>query len=151
MLCRERLLPYTIDDTAQPVGGSYLTDLDAILNGHDISSRRTVFEQMVFSLVRVLYTIGDSGDLLQLLAEVLDKKPSLLTPLDGVSDQYCARKIRGHTHNEAFEEAREWLLESITTMFADTDWMMIPRYSLQLVSVSGEHEWWKHTETQDSC
>ncbi|KAL8838294.1 MAG: hypothetical protein Q9170_002191 [Blastenia crenularia] len=33
LLCHERLLPYTRDDTAQPSRGSYFADLDATLNG----------------------------------------------------------------------------------------------------------------------
>ena len=44
LLYRERLLPYTIDDNVQPIGGSYLADFDAILNSQDISNRRAVFK-----------------------------------------------------------------------------------------------------------
>jgi hypothetical protein len=105
-----------VDDTAQPIGGSYLADLDAILNGQDISNRRTVFEQMILSLLRVLYTLENSEETVRLLAEVLDKEASLLEPLDGVVDQYCARKLHGHNHNRAFEEAREGLLQCVEAM-----------------------------------
>ncbi len=139
LLCRERLLPYTLDDTAQPIGGSYLADFDAILNGQDVSNRRTVFEQMILSLLRVLYTLNTNEETVRLLAEVLDKEASLLGPLDGVSDQYCARKVRGHDHNSAFEEAREGLIKSVEAMLkrdwnASADWTVIPRLPLQLVS-----------------
>lgn len=139
LLCRERLLPYTVDDTAQPIGGSYLVDFDAILNGQDISNRRTVFEQVILLFVRVLYTFGDCQDMLLLLAGALDKEPSLLEPLDGVSDQYCARKVRGHDHNRAFEEVRERLFKSVEAMLkrdrnAGADWVVIQRLPLQLVS-----------------
>ena len=116
LLCRERLLPYAIDDIAQPIEGSYLADLDTILNGHHISNRRTVFEQMILSIVRVLCTLGTSKETVRLLLEVLDKEASLLEPLDGVVDQYCAKRVLGHDHNRAFEEAREGLVKSVEIM-----------------------------------
>lgn len=139
LLCRERLLPYTVDDTTQPIGGSYLVDLDAILNSQDISNRRTVFEQMILSLLRVLYTLETSEETVKLLAEILDKEASLLEPLDGVADQYCVKKIHGYNHNKAFEEAREGLLKCVEAMLkrdrnADSDWVVTPRLPLQLVS-----------------
>lgn len=139
LLCRERLLPYTVDDTAKPVGGSYLADLEAILNGHDISNRRTVFEQMIWSLMRVLYILDTSEETVRLLVEVLDKEASLLEPPDGVADQYCTKKIEGHNHNRAYEGAREGLLKCVEAMLngdrnADSEWMVIPRLSLQLVN-----------------
>jgi len=87
LLCRERILPYTLDDTAQPIGGSHVADFDAILNGEDIKNRRTVFEQMVLSLLRVLYTLHTSEETVRLLTEVLDKDASLLEPLDGVAPE----------------------------------------------------------------
>ena len=120
LLCHERLLSYTMNDITQPVGSSYLTDLNTILNGQDISNRRTVFEQMVSSFVRVLDT-NDGKDLIQLPMEVLDQRTSLSTPLNGVLDEYCARKICGITHDQAFREAA--MLESdITT---DTELVII--------------------------
>ncbi len=109
LLCRERLLPYTVDDTVQPIGGSYLADFDAILNSQDINNRRAIFEQMALSLLRVLCTLNTSEETVRLLAEVLDKEASLLEPLDGIADQYCTRKFHRHNHNKAFEEAREGL------------------------------------------
>jgi hypothetical protein len=110
-----------------------LADLDVLLDGQDISNRRTVFEQMILSFLRVLYTLEeDSKDLLRFLMDVLDKEASLLEPLVGVADQYCARKIRGYNHNRAFEEAREGLLKSVEAMLkwdrnADAEWTVIPR------------------------
>lgn len=86
LLCRERLLPYAVDGTAQPIGGGYLADLDAILNGQDISNRRTVFEQMILSLVRVLDTLNTSEKTVRLLAQVLDREALVLEPLNGVTD-----------------------------------------------------------------
>ncbi len=139
LLCRERLLPYTVDDTVQPIWGSYLADFDAILNGQDISNRRAVFEQMTLSLLRVLCTLNTSEETVRLLAEVLDKEASLQEPLDGIADQYCARKVDRHNHNKAFEEAREGLLKCVEAMLkrdrnADAEWTVIPRLPLQLVS-----------------
>lgn len=94
---------------------------------------------MILSLLRVLYTLEDTEDIRQFLAEVLDKESSLLDFLDGVSDPYCARKVRAHTHNRAFEDAREGLLKSVEAMLksymnADAEWTVIPRLPLKLGS-----------------
>ena len=131
LLCRERLLPYTMDDTAEPIGGSYLTDFDTIVNGQDISNRRTVFEEMILSLVRVLYTLNTNEEAARFLTEVLGKDASLLKLLDGVADQYCVRKLCRHEHNSAIEEVRHGLLECVQAMLkgdgnADTEWVVIP-------------------------
>ena len=128
-----------MDDTAQPIGGSYLADFDTILNGQDINNRRTVFEQMILSFVCVLYTLKINKETVQLLLEVLNKEASLLGPLDGVSDQYCARKVRGHNHNRAFKEVREGFFKCVKAMLkrdwnAGADWTVISRLPLQLVS-----------------
>lgn len=77
-----------MDDTAQPIWGSYLADFDAILNDQDISNSRTAFEQVVFALIRVLYNLNTSEKTIRFLTEVLDKAASLLAPLDGVADQH---------------------------------------------------------------
>ena len=77
-----------MDDTAQPIWGSYLADFDAILSGQDISNSRTAFEQVIFALICVLYNLNTSEETTQFLTEVLDKAASLLAPLDGVTDQY---------------------------------------------------------------
>ncbi|KAL9627598.1 MAG: hypothetical protein Q9164_007558, partial [Protoblastenia rupestris] len=138
LLCRERILICNTDEVAQPIGGSYLADFDAILNRQDIKNRRTVFEQMIFSLWRVLYTLNTSEETVQLLEEVLDMGAPLLEPLAGIVDQYCVRKIHGHNHNRAFEEAREGLLKCMEEMLkrdrnAHAEWMVIPRSPLQLI------------------
>ena len=139
--CREGLLPYTKDDTARSIGDSYLTDFDAILNGKDISNRRAVFEHMIMSLVRALRTHDIFAELAQFLAETLQQEQSLLGLLDGISDQYCAKKIHGHDHNGAFEEVRNDLVTSTEIFFGrdrtvDANWIMIPRLSLQLNSTT---------------
>lgn len=63
------------------------------------ANRRTVFEQTILSLLRVPCTFNTSEETVRLLAEVLDNEASLLEPLDGMADQYCARKVYGHNHN----------------------------------------------------
>ena len=126
LLCRERLLPHTTDDSAQPIGGSYLAVFDAIWKGQDISNRRMVFELIILSLVRVLLTLDTSEETVRLLAEDFDKEISLLGRLDGVSDQYCAKKIRGYDHNSAFEEVREGHFSSVKTgteLLVPTRWL----------------------------
>lgn len=94
---------------------------------------------MIFSLWRGLYTLNTSEETVQLLAEILDIGASPLEPLAGLADQYCVRKVHGHNHNRAFEEAREGPLKCVEEMLkrdrnAHTEWMVIPRLPLQLVS-----------------
>lgn len=139
LLCCEQLLTYSTDETAQLIENSYLTDFNAILNSQDIKNRQTVFEQMILSFVHVLYTHKNSQNMLVLLVKVLDIKPSLLKLLDGVSDQYCVRKVCEHNYNRAFKKVREELFTSVKTMLkknqnADADWIMILRLSVQLIS-----------------
>ncbi len=124
-----------MDDTTQPIGGSYVADFDAILNGEDIKNRRTIFEQIILSLLRVLYTLHISEEIVRLLAKVLNKDASLLELLDGVADQYCAKKLLKQDHNKAFEDIKEGLLKCVEAMLkrdknADVEWTMIPRLSL---------------------
>jgi len=141
LLCRERLLPYNKADTAHPIWGSYLADFDAILNGQALSNRRTVFEQTVSSLLRVLNTLEDgSENIIQLLDAVLDKEASVLGPLDGCSDQYWAKRIQDRlNHSRAFDEARDELLKLVEAMLkkdmdTDAEWMVVSRLPLRLVS-----------------
>ncbi len=141
LLCRERLLPYNKADTAHPIRGSYLADFDAILNGQALSNRRTVFEQTVSSLLRVLNTLEDgSENIIQLLDAVLDKEASVLGPLDGCSDQYWAKRIQDRlNHSRAFDEARDELLKLVEAMLkkdmdTDAEWMVVSRLPLRLVS-----------------
>jgi hypothetical protein len=49
-----RLLPDLSDDSDQPIAGSYLADLDALLVDHSLGNSGKVGEQMVFALIRVL-------------------------------------------------------------------------------------------------
>jgi hypothetical protein len=128
-----------MNDIAQPIGGNYLANFDAILNDQDISNRRTIFEQMILSLLRVLYTLNINEETIQLLAKILDKEALLLESLDGIANQYCAKKVHRHNHNKAFEEAREGLLKCVKTMLkkdrnANVEWTIISRLPLQLVS-----------------
>ena len=62
LLGRERLLLHTKDDTVQPVGCGHLTRFDAILNGQDISNKRTAFERIIMSLLRVLPALEDDSN-----------------------------------------------------------------------------------------
>ncbi len=94
---------------------------------------------MTLSLLRVLYTLNTSEEIVRLLTEVLNKEVLLQEPLDRIADQYYARKVDRHNHNKAFEEAREGLLKCVEVILkrdrnADTEWTVIPRLPLQLVS-----------------
>lgn len=99
LMCHRRLLPYLSDDYTQPINGSYVADLDALLNGHSLENSKMVWERMVFSLLRVLSSFTNQyEDLIQFLASVLDRETPLLDPFDGFSDQYLTRRINGQPH-----------------------------------------------------
>ena len=106
LLCHERLLPYTLDDTTQPINSCYLADFDVLLTGESLSNRRTVFERIGFSFLRVLATLGDKyEDMIQLLAVALDKDAPSLESFDGLTDQYGAPRIKNRvSHLRAYNE-----------------------------------------------
>lgn len=54
LVCHQRLLSYTLNDTAQLVKDDYLIDLDFLLNDQLLSIRRMIFERMSFSFLQVL-------------------------------------------------------------------------------------------------
>lgn len=94
---------------------------------------------MILSLVRVLNTFNTNEKTVRLLTQVLNKEASVLEPLNGAADQYCAKKLREHNHNKAFEEATEGFLKCVEAMLkrdrnADAEWVVMPRFPLQLVS-----------------
>ncbi len=105
-----------MDDITQSIGGSYVANFDAILNGEDIKNRRTIFEQIILLLLRVLYILYTSEEIVRLLAKILNKDASLLESLDGVANQYCAKKLLEQDHNKAFENTKEELLKCVKTM-----------------------------------
>ena len=133
LLCRERLFPYTVDYAAQPIEEDcYLADFDAILNGQDVSNKQRVFEGMTYSLLRVLDTVDTYEEIVRFLVKAYDKEATVLGPLDGVSDQYCAGKVLGLDHNTSFEEAREGLIQSAEAMVnrhrnAGSNFFVLPR------------------------
>lgn len=108
LLCHGRLLPYTSKDTAQPINGCYLADLDVLLNGRSLSNQREVFERIGFSFLRVLSTLGDEyGDVVQLLAAALDKDAPSLELFDRFTDQYGVGRIKNRdSHVTALKEVR---------------------------------------------
>jgi len=82
-----------MNDTTQSIENSYVANFDAILNGEDIKNRRTIFEQIILSLLRVLYILYISEEIVRLLAKILNKDASLLESLDDVANQYCVKKL----------------------------------------------------------
>lgn len=108
LICYTRLLPYSPNDITQPINGCYLADLNFLLRGISLSNQRTVFERIGFSLLRVFTTLGDGcEDIIQLLDGALDKDPPLLDALDGLTDQYIAKRITGRlSHLNAYIEIK---------------------------------------------
>lgn len=84
-----RLLPDLSDDSDRPIRGSYLADLDALLNGHPLGNSGIVAERMIFSLIRVFRCSGNQfEELTTFLEAVLDREPPLLHVFNGFCDQY---------------------------------------------------------------
>lgn len=103
MICR-RLLPDFLDHLDQPIKGSYLADLNALLRGESLGNSRRVAEQIVFSLVRELYSFGDQfKDLIVFLETALDQERSPLHVFDGFNDRYLRLRIERQPHKKAIE------------------------------------------------
>jgi hypothetical protein len=97
-----RLLSDLSDNSDQPIKGSYLAGLDALLNGHSLENSGRVGDQMVFALVRVLCSFIDQfEDLITFLNTALDQEPPLLYLFDGFSDQYLRWRITGQPYTTA--------------------------------------------------
>jgi hypothetical protein len=59
---------------------------------------------MMFSLLRVLTShMNEYNDLIKSLVTILDREPPPLHVLDGLSDQYLSRRIKGQSHNVAMD------------------------------------------------
>ena len=74
-----RLLPDAKDHLDKVINGSYLADLDGLLDGRSLGNSGVVAEQMVFSLVRVLrFSANQFEDVSNFLETVLNTRPPLL-------------------------------------------------------------------------
>ena len=70
-----RLFPDVLDHCDQPINGSYLADLDAHFRGCLLGDSGRVAEQMVFALLRVLYTSASQHEvLITFLETALDRE-----------------------------------------------------------------------------
>ena len=97
-----RLLPDVLDYSNQPVRGSYLADLDALFYGQPLGNSGRVAEQMVFALLRVLYSFAEEFEnLITFLETALDRERPPLHLFDGFSDQYLRLIINGQPHAAA--------------------------------------------------
>jgi hypothetical protein len=89
LMSYRRLLPDLSDNSDRPIRGSYLADLDALLDGYSLGNSGIVAERMVFSLVRVFRSSGNQfEELTTFLETVLNREPPLLHVFDGFCDQY---------------------------------------------------------------
>ena len=108
LLCHERLLPYSSEDTLQPMNGCYLADMNVLLSGRSLSNQRAVIERMCYASLRVLDTLpGDYKNMSGLFFGALktDELP-LLDTLDGFTDHYLAQRIKNRlSHLTAYTEA----------------------------------------------
>ncbi len=130
LVCHQRLLSYTSNDTAQSVKDDYLIDLDFLLNDQLLSNRRMIFERMSFSFLRVLDTFeNEYENMIQLLVVSVDKRAFLLKRFDEFSNQYWARRVRNWlAHSRVYEEEKALILiETSTTSDINDDqkWFLI--------------------------
>lgn len=102
LMSYRRLLPDVSDHFDQPIKGSFLADLNVLLDGQPLGNSGAVTEQMVFSLVRVLRSFGDQfEDIIIFLETILDRYPPLLHVFDGFSDQHLRSRISARPHKTA--------------------------------------------------
>lgn len=83
---------------------AYLTDFNALLFGQPVRSRDETLQRMVLSIFRTFAVSGEYEDMYKFLATVIDIETPLLAPLDGFSDQYWSRRMKGATHGDAFAD-----------------------------------------------
>ncbi len=117
LVCHQRLLSYTSNDTAQLVKDDYLIDLDFLLNDQLLSNRRVIFERMNFSFLWILDIFeNEYENMIQLLVVSVDKKALLLKRFDEFSNQYWARRIRNRlAHSRVYKEEKALILIETST------------------------------------
>lgn len=131
LMGHRRLLYDVSTNNGQPIKGSYLADLDALLHGDSLGISGIVWERMVFSLLRVLGSFMDQfEDLQQFLGTGLDREIPLLHPYDGFSDQYLVRRIQGQSHDAAMPKMPELRADE------DLDWVVISLSEARLTEQS---------------
>ncbi len=74
LLCRERLLPLDRKDKERIIEASFLIDLNTIIDSQNINNKRTIFEQMIMSLMRVLSLLRAARTYFTFLRNFLTKK-----------------------------------------------------------------------------
>ena len=130
LVCHQRLLSYTLNDTAQLVKDDYLIDLDFLLNGQLLSNRRMIFERMSFSFLRVLDIFeNEYENMIQLLVVSVDKKHSYWNDLMNfrinIEQEESVNRL---THSRVYEEEKALILIE-TSMTSDIDddqkWFLI--------------------------
>jgi hypothetical protein len=129
------------DATVQPITGSYLADLGALLAGHSLGNSGKVGEQMVFALLRVLRLrpfVDQYKDLVTFLETALDREPPLLHHFDGFSDQYLCRMINGQPHKTAIDELSRIKMPELRED-NDSDWITVT-HPLQELHIQGHSQ-----------
>lgn len=101
MMSYRRLRPDLANDTDEPIMGSYLADLDALLSGSLLSNSGAVTERMVCALIRNLRLKEEYEDLNTFLETILDRKHPPLQIFDGFSDAYVHLRMEGLLHDPA--------------------------------------------------
>lgn len=105
MMNYRRLYPDSSDHSEQPITGSYIADLDALLGGAQLGNSGRVAERMVFALARELWSLGeDFEDLGTFLETILDREHPPLHVSEGFCDEYIRLRRRGLLHDSAITE-----------------------------------------------
>lgn len=105
MLIYRRLNPDFSDNSKQPITGSYVADLDALLRGDRLGNSGGVSEPMVFALARELRSLGESfEDLRTFLETILDREYPPLHVSEGFRDEYIRLRMKGLLHDSAIAE-----------------------------------------------
>ena len=125
-LSYRRLLPDASDHFDQPIKGSYLADLGALLDGRSLGNSGAVAKQMVFSVARVLRSFANQfEDLITFLETVLHRHPPLLHASDEFSDQYLRSRI-AQPHKNALRDLTQINMLELEGK-NDQDWIIVPQ------------------------
>jgi hypothetical protein len=105
MMNYRRLYSDSSDLSEQPITGSYIADLDALLGGAQLGNSGRVAESMVFALSRELWLLGeDFEDLRTFLETMLDREYPPLHVSEGFCDEYIRLRTKGLLHDSAVTE-----------------------------------------------
>lgn len=126
LMSYRRLLSDFSKHVDQPIKNSYLADLHAFLYGASPKTNGRVAEQIVFSLVRELFSFRNQfNNLITFLKTALDCEPRLLQVLDGFTNGYWRLRIKSQPHMTAIKELSRFNVLELSREIDNSDWINV--------------------------